>query len=237
MDCRKKHCNFELKHQDVSPGSESFFRAKYLHFSTILVITFNQVIHIFYLFSIKDAGVIEMRKFVRGAFLTLVLSFLLAAFILSGTKAQQNKWVTYHGDFCNFDIRYDYELDYTHKGRVFKYLIYDPQDKDNKLLISSGHMRMDFKLGKKRDYKTQYTGAVKVKNTLGNEQRGVTPDDKHWREAYLYFSTRGAMGPDTSLIYVKYDGVSGEQSIIFNKIIDSIEVRDPIQIEMPPNQP
>ena len=178
-----------------------------------------------------------MRKNVRSSFLIFVLSFVLAGFIYNHITAQQQKWVTYHGDFANFNIRYDLELDYKHVGRNFTYTIYHPDKKDKKLVISSGHQKMDFKLSKKKGYVTQSQGVVKVKNTQGVERKGVTPNDTHWREVYLYYSTQGSMGPDATLIYGVYEDVNGEESQTFNKIIDSIEVRDPYKMNVTPKFP
>jgi len=175
-----------------------------------------------------------MRKNVRSLFLVLILSFMLTGFIYNHITAQQQKWVTYHGDFCNFDIRYDYEIDYKHVGRNFTYTLYHPDKKDKKFIISSGHQRMDFRLPKKQGYVTQSQGVVKVKNTQGVERKGVTSLDTHWREVYLYYSTKGPIGTNTTLIYIVYEDVDGEQSQTFDKIIDSIEVRDPYQIKVNP---
>lgn len=178
-----------------------------------------------------------MKKNFRNLFLVLTLSFLFVGFVFNHITAQQQKWVTYHGDFANFDIRYDYEMNYKHSGRNFTYTIFHPDRKDKKLIISSGHQKMDFKLPKKQGYVTQSQGTVKVKNTQGIERKGTTPNDTHWREVYLYYAIQGTMGPDTTLIHCAYDDVDGEESQTFNKIIDSIEVRDPYQIKVNPQFP
>lgn len=178
-----------------------------------------------------------MKKLVRNIFPILLFSFMLTCFLFSKITAQQKKWVVYHGDFCKFKIMYDYELDYKQSGSSFTYTIYDPENKDKKLIMSSRHMKMKFHLPGKNGYKTQYSGALKVENTRGVEKKGVTKNETHWREVYLYHSIRGPMGPDTSLIHVYYDDVDGPQSVVFNEIINSIEVNNPYKIKITPTYP
>lgn len=170
-------------------------------------------------------------------FLVFILSLMSAGFIFNHITAQQQKWVIYHGDFAGFDIRYDYEITYKHTGRNFTYTIFHPDRKEKKLTISSGHQKMNFKLPKKKGYITQSQGSVKAKNTQGVERKGTTPDDTHWREVYLYYATKGTIGPDATLIHCTYDDVSGEESRSFNRIIDSIEVRDPYHQNTTPQFP
>lgn len=170
----------------------------------------------------------------KSFFLIFACSIFAAAMLLPAATAQQSKWVTYHGDFCSFDVPSHYELDYQQRGKNFRYFLYSSENPDKKLELSSRHMKMEFKLESKKGYETQYSGVIKVKNSQGVERKGVTPDETHWREAYIYKSIRGPLGPDTSLIYAAYDDVDGEQSIIFNKIMESIEVKDSIKVDVTP---
>ena len=170
-------------------------------------------------------------------FLLLFFSLVLSGLVVYNVAAQQDDWVVYHGDFASFQVCWDYNLDFKKSGGTFTYFIEDPKFPGEKLLISYSYMQMDFKLPKKHGYKTQVAGPIQVANATGVERRGVTGEERNWREAYIYYSTRGAMGPDTRLIYVMYDDAPGELSQNFNRIINSIEVKDPLQVEITPKFP
>ena len=167
-----------------------------------------------------------MSRFVKTMILAVILSFPLACLIYSGLTAQQSEYITYHGDFCSFNIREDYQLDYKRQGNMFTYTIYHPGNKEKKLTISSGHKKQKYHLAGKNGYKIQSQGSMKTINTFGVEKKGVTPNENHWREAYIYYSVKSPMGTNASYIYATYDDIDCNQSVVFNNIIDSISVKD-----------
>ncbi|MCE1247694.1 MAG: hypothetical protein LWY06_13720 [Firmicutes bacterium] len=175
-----------------------------------------------------------MTRFVKIMILGIIISFPLACLIYSRITAQQAEYVTYHGDFCSFNIREDYQLDYRRQGNSFIYTIYHPGSKDKKLTISSGHKKLKYNIAFKKGYKIQSEGSMKTINTHGVEKKGVTPNENHWREAYIYYSVNTPMGTNASYIYASYDDIDGNQSVVFNNIIDSIQVKDPTKGDFTP---
>jgi hypothetical protein len=75
---------------------------------------------------------------------------------------------------------------------------------------------------------------MKTINTHGVEKKGVTPNENHWRESYIYYSIKSPSGVDASYIYASYDDIDGNQSVIFNNTIDSIAVKDSYRDEYNP---
>lgn len=178
----------------------------------------------------------KTRK-VKLAVFIIIIIFLMAEAFEVGDIFAEEKWVRYHGDFASFLVRWDFNLDFKKGGGLFTYYIEDPEFPGNKLKISYGHTKMEFKLPKKAGYKTQPTGMLEVENTRGVQYRGTTANGNNWREVYLYYSIKGRMGPDTRLIYVVYDEAPGKLSTNFNKVINSIKVNNPLKVEITPNYP
>lgn len=168
----------------------------------------------------------------RGIFI-FILAFGIS-FLLYHITSGQPKWVTYHGDFASFKIRWDYEMDYKNEGSFFTYIIKDPKYPDCRLVITKGHNQIKYNLSGKDGYETKISGPIKAVNTQGYERSGINSRNLNWMEAYLYISVKGVYGPDTRLIYAAYDNAPDNLSADFKEIITSIEVKDPINVEITP---
>jgi hypothetical protein len=161
-------------------------------------------------------------------FLITFFAFLMICLFVSRITAQQKKWLTYHGDFASFYISSDYELDYKNKGKNFTYFIKRADNPDNLLVLSSGYVKMDFKLSGKKDYKIDKNGPIDLINTKGLERRGMNPSGNIWREAYVYYAYQGGKITQARMIYIYYDNVPPAQSKEFDEMINSIAVKNPL---------
>lgn len=167
----------------------------------------------------------RMKKFAR-ALVIMFFIVIVMGLIDSHITAQQKKWVNYSGDFANFNIPWDYQMDFIKKGAVCTYTIADPLSPESKLTIARGNKKMDFPLSKKSGYKSEGRKGVMLSEVGGQEMVGTTPSGKKWREIYLFYARKGTKVPQLSLIYVTYEDAPDATRANFDEIINSIKLKD-----------
>ncbi|MFP4499161.1 MAG: hypothetical protein ACLFQV_13205 [Vulcanimicrobiota bacterium] len=168
-----------------------------------------------------------LKVFMAGVF---VIVFILL--LVSHITAQDNKWVTYHGDFASFLVKDDFELDYENKGGSIKYIIKFAENPEYMLIIENGISQMNYKIASKKGYKLDTQNAL-FQQGKGLEKSGTTPQGNRFREIFLYYTTAGEKVPQRSLVYVAYDNVPSELADHFDTIIDSIKLKNVYEEPLP----
>ncbi len=173
----------------------------------------------------------KVARFIVIAFFAVMVAGLVDSHI----NAQQKKWIRYHGDFASFEIRWEYRLDFEKDRNRYTYVISDPSFEDKSLVISTGYKGMEFQLDRQADYKVTQEGGVMISKTGGTQKLGTTPGDNKWREVFLFYASKGSLGPQGQFVRLYYDDCPPELASQFDHVIESLEFKDAWEVptEMP----
>jgi hypothetical protein len=176
-----------------------------------------------------------MQKGLRSSIFILIAAVIILS-IFSKVSGKVSDWNVYTGKFISFSIHRDFELKITTKNNDITYTICDPDNFDIKLIIDGSERERKFNLSCKPGYRVDRFDSLTTSNVHRVERKGVNPNGKHWREVFL---TRENAGKDLKpgIIYAFYDNIPGETRIPFDRIIDSIEIRQIPVLSVDPEMP